>query len=66
MLTLAPAPDRTTTGSGDLDHVYCCDPDLALCGTDVSDVPEIDPDTDVDCIVCNDLDGQPCSPDCPE
>lgn len=63
--SLAPAPVKTTNGSSDLDHLYCCDPDLALCGTDVSDVPEIDADSDITCVVCADLDGEPCSPGCP-
>lgn len=62
---LAPAPAKPTADSSDLDHLYRCDPDLALCGTDVSDVPEIDADSDITCVVCADLDGEPCSPGCP-
>ncbi|MET4670773.1 hypothetical protein [Streptomyces sp. PvR018] len=62
--SLAPAPVKATNGGSDLDHIYCCDPDLALCGTDVSDVPEIDADSDINCVVCADLDGGPCSPNC--
>ncbi|MCX4450643.1 hypothetical protein [Streptomyces sp. NBC_01789] len=62
MTALAPTPDRATTGNSGLDHIYCCDPGLALCGTDVSDVPEIDPDSDITCVVCADLEDHPCSP----
>jgi hypothetical protein len=25
---------------GDVDHLYCCDPDVALCGIDLSTVAE--------------------------
>lgn len=32
------APERTTPGDAedDLDHFYCCDPDVAYCGADIS------------------------------
>jgi hypothetical protein len=46
----------------DINHWYCCDPDRALCGADVSDEPEIDQDPD--CVVCEDLCERPCSPGC--
>lgn len=36
---------------GDVDHLYCCDPDIALCGLDISDVPE-GPEYDNDCPLC--------------
>lgn len=51
----------SVTAAGDrLDHIYCCNPDRALCGTDVSNMPEID---DANCVVCLALEEQPC-PDC--
>ena len=62
-MTTATAPSPTTTSVGeDLNHLYCCDPDLALCGLDVSALPEVDDDTD--CVVCLDLEDADC--DCGE
>lgn len=45
-----------------LDHIYCCDPDLALCGADIEGVTEETWDTEPanPCIVCEDLVGKPC------
>lgn len=36
---------------GDVDHLYCCDPDLALCGLDLTGVPDY-PEFDEDCALC--------------
>lgn len=52
-----PAPARTSAGD-ELDHIYCCDPDLALCGTDISG--HEDNDADGTCVVCLDLEFAPC------
>jgi hypothetical protein len=43
-----------------LSHAVCCDDNVALCGTDVADVQWIDDDGDATCVVCRELDGQPC------
>lgn len=54
--TAVPIPDLSAreTGSVDLNHLYCdCDPDKALCGTDVSGWPENDEGDP--CVVCDDL-----------
>jgi hypothetical protein len=64
-LDAAPTPARTGPGGTDLDHIYCCDPDVALCGTDISDAPEIDPNSEINCVVCADLEFQPCALCCP-
>jgi hypothetical protein len=48
-----PLNDRTT-------HVICCDPNTALCGLNVSEEPEVPEGTGHDCIVCLDLEEQPC------
>lgn len=59
-MTTAPTPAvvsaETTTGSSDdLNHIYCpCDPDIALCGTDISDYAFAE-DDETDCVVCTDL-----------
>ncbi|MFH8867153.1 hypothetical protein [Streptomyces griseus] len=48
----------------DLNHIYCCNPDLALCGTDLSTHPIVGID-DADCVVCLDLEDDECA-DCGE
>lgn len=55
-----PTPAETTSTSDVIAHVYCCDPDTALCGHDITDMPEVDGPTANDCIVCLDLHDQPC------
>lgn len=52
-------PATAVTDDGpDLLHVFCCDPDVALCGTDVRDC-EVEPPVErsdmSDCVVCLDL-----------
>lgn len=32
-------PRATAQSVAGVDHVYCCDPDVALCGADISDLP---------------------------
>lgn len=59
MLDTAPAPTTNSTSTG-LTHIYCCDPDLALCGEDLTDIPTVDEDTNL-CVVCEDLEDQPCT-----
>lgn len=59
MLDTAPAPTTSNTSTG-LTHIYCCDPDLALCGEDLTDIPEVDEDTLL-CVVCDDLEDHPCT-----
>ena len=52
-----------TTGPGEtLDHIYCpCDPNLGLCGWDLTDYIEVEAsDNGDDCIVCAELDLAPC------
>ncbi|WP_435597065.1 hypothetical protein [Streptomyces anulatus] len=67
---IQPGQTRTApagTGSAappDLNHIYCCNPDLALCGADVSTHPIVGID-DADCVVCLDLEDEAC-PDCGE
>lgn len=59
-IVTTPTEDTRSTGgdSDDLWHVYCCkDEDLGLCGTDLSDMEECEPDVCDDiCIVCDDID----------
>lgn len=49
----------------ELDHVYCCNPNLALCGTDISTMGEAD-HQQATCVVCVELNdtGAPCKADC--
>lgn len=61
------ASPRASSGDGcsddELDHWWCCNPDIALCGTDVSTAKEkeINPDSPLTCVVCQDLYDAPCS-----
>ena len=56
----AMVPIATATPPSDaIAHYYCCDPDKALCGLNLSHLPAAG-DGDQDCVVCSDLDA-----DCP-
>ncbi|MFB8182554.1 hypothetical protein ACFC8N_42525 [Streptomyces sp. NPDC055966] len=55
----APTLDLTRSDS-ETTHVFCCNPDLALCGSDVSDTPVVPAGVGDDCVVCLDLEQQPC------
>lgn len=48
------SPATVETGGDDLSHIYCCDPDTALCGTDISGTDDAEFD-EADCVVCADL-----------
>jgi hypothetical protein len=63
---VAPTINPASTGSDELNHIYCCDPDIALCGTDISADNEVDLDV-ANCVVCLDLEAAalPCSDSCP-
>lgn len=54
------ATQPANTNATDLTHWWCCNPDIGICGTDLTNTPEVDDDTDVDCTVCTDLVNQPC------
>lgn len=56
----AQATEQTAALDSDMNHVYCCDPNTAWCGTDISNHPEVSEDTPLDCIVCADLEDLPC------
>lgn len=60
MLAPMPAPSTASTSDDQLTHIYCCNPDLGLCGTDLSDTPEVDEDG-ILCVVCEDLEEEPCT-----
>lgn len=56
------APTKGSTDDGDeLDHLFCCDEDVALCGSDLTgtEFGEVVSEESL-CLVCNDLEGQPC------
>ena len=54
-MTLLPAPAPAGAGPTDtddpFDHAYCCDPDTALCGADISD-NEYGEEQDNPCPLC--------------
>ncbi|MER5301353.1 hypothetical protein ABT039_18025 [Streptomyces lasiicapitis] len=51
----AVAATTATPSSGAISHSYCCVPDQALCGLDLSGMPMAS-EGDQDCVVCVDLD----------
>jgi hypothetical protein len=60
-ITLAPKEAPAAVGSDlGLNHIYCCSPDVSLCGLDISQHPEIDVDENM-CVVCEDLEDGPCT-----
>ena len=66
MTDLQAAPRRAGADQGDdLHHIYCCNPDNSLCGTNISTYDHIEEPEDANCVVCLDLEEQPC-PTCGE
>jgi len=57
---LAPEPITSQAAADDETHVVCCNPDTALCGTDVADGSWVEDDVETTCVVCRDLEGQDC------
>jgi hypothetical protein len=52
-----PGPELCIAQSvGDVDHLYCCDPDLSLCGEDISGSAEVYVDEGNVCPLCDVLD----------
>lgn len=44
----------------ELHHYYCeCDPNIALCGSDLTDTPEVQTEENA-CLVCKDMDNYDC------
>ena len=39
-MSTAALPAPIAANVGDVDHLYCCDPDVAMCGLDLTGVPE--------------------------
>lgn len=70
MTTLA-EPDVTpaqSDGDGDVDHLYCCDPDLSLCGLDIAGLEfGCGDDSQPVCPTCRAARSDPCGdPACPD
>ncbi|MDI5965803.1 hypothetical protein [Streptantibioticus silvisoli] len=65
--SLQSVPAATTAGA-DENHLYCCNPDLGLCGADLTGHTYLPAGTAPTCAVCNDLKNRygPCSPGCPD
>lgn len=43
-------------------HYYCCNPDVALCGTDLTGHPYVD--DEVTCLICLAVEDYPCTVTC--
>lgn len=56
--------DIGPSGGDGLNHLYCCDENLGLCGTDLGGHQETADDTT--CVVCVELEAsdRPCRPGC--
>lgn len=55
-----PVVDRALRGDPAMVHLYCCDPDRAMCATDLSGGQHMPLGTPAECVVCVDLAGSPC------
>ena len=57
-----PAPAPVNTSGDDTDHLYCCNPDVALCGLDISNHPFMKVDPRRLCPLCAlaETEGPPC------
>lgn len=62
-----PAARESRTAGANETHVYCCDPDLSLCGIDLSRHTEVGDNVEITCVVCAELNeiDRACSPGCP-
>lgn len=58
----SPAPAVAARPGEAIAHYYCCDPNSALCGLELNDLPSSG-DGEQDCVVCADLDKA--NVDCP-
>lgn len=66
VLELAPVSVSRVKADPDEDHLYCCNPDVSLCGLDITEHPERDFADEECCPLCADLEDLPCGPGCPE
>lgn len=66
--TLPRLHDPSTTNDNSLDHLFCCNPNIALCGADISDEEDVgDDDLDDPCPMCELLIDMPCgAAGCPD
>lgn len=61
MTSLAPEAAAAGQEHDDLTHVVCvCNPDVALCGTDVTDSDWATAEEETTCVVCADVVVDPC------
>jgi hypothetical protein len=61
----APATSHTDDNDDSwLDHWYCCDPRVALCGAAIVEWDDDEVCPEHECVVCRDLLEVPCSPRC--
>lgn len=51
----------TSGDAPDIFHMFCCDENIAMCGTDVTDHPVTDGDGEQQCVVCVELDYGNCA-----
>jgi hypothetical protein len=57
--------DRISARDDDLDHWYCCDPNVSFCGRDISEIPDVPFDV-ASCVVCESMADTYVCPECDE
>lgn len=60
---LAPqyAATETNTTGVEIFHMFCCDENVAMCGTDVTGLPRTSGEGEQECVVCVALDALDCA-----
>ncbi|MEV1315335.1 hypothetical protein AB0J14_04540 [Micromonospora arborensis] len=60
-----PAPTRSDTATGGVDHYYCCDPNVSFCGLNMTGMPPW-PEHEAVCPLCVAVQqaGVPCPTGC--
>lgn len=61
-----PAPEGRVKSDPDDNHLYCCNPDVSLCGLDIRDGDDLDFTDEECCPTCLSLVESACHPGCPD
>lgn len=56
--------ERAQEWDDNVTHSWCCDENVAWCGADVSESPEVAPDDPTDCPFCDLMEREPCPSGC--
>lgn len=64
VLDVRPVAEGRAKADLDENHLYCCNPDVSLCGLDLEGHDERDFADQECCPLCADLEDLPCRPGC--